>query len=290
MTSDQESLDQGATDSQAESPDTPEDILIMMLLGIDALATESGARMARHVTSTTGSLIALLARNPSDSALSAAQVLALRPVLQGEARELPAVLEAELSGVIKNTSARLNPAMGEVIAALQATGDAPAGGYVGLGDDNIDSFSGAEFDGKTWGQWAQHTGVGIVDHLARNLATLAATGATIGAALTLLSKMGDGLRTRAAMLASSAACDVAQRGILTSLERNGVDRVMFSAVLDSRTSETCRALHGRVWMVGSPAIRRPPLHPRCRSTLIPYRRGLTADHGERWGSVAADAE
>ncbi|HLO78675.1 MAG TPA: minor capsid protein [Magnetospirillum sp.] len=289
MTSDQESPDQSTTDNQpVEQADTPEDILLALLLGIDALATESGARMARHVTATKGRLIGLLAANPSDSALSASQVLAVRPTLQAEARELPAALEAELSGVIKNTSARLNTGMADVVAALQASGDAPAGEYVGLGDDNIDSFSGAEFDGKTWDQWVAHTGQGIVDYINRNLATIAATGATVGAALTLLSKLGDGLRTRAAMLASSAAWDMAQRGILTSLERNGVDRVMFSAVLDSRTSETCRSLHGRVWEVGSPAIRRPPLHPRCRSTLIPYRRGLTADHGGRWGSVAGD--
>ena len=254
----------------------------MMLLGIDALATESGQLMARHVNATTGRLIGLLAVNPSDSALSASQVLALRPTLQAEARELPAALEAELSTVFINTGNTLNTGMGEVIAALQATGDAPQGDYNILDSATLSDLSGAEFDGRTWEAWATHTGVGIVDHLGRNLATLAATGATVGAVITLLSKVGDGLRQRAAMLASSAAWDMAQRGILTTLERNGVDRVMFSAVLDNRTSETCRSLHGRVWEVGSPAIRRPPLHPRCRSTLIPWRRGLTADHGERW--------
>lgn len=281
--------DLGASDNQAEA-DTPEDILIMMLLGIDALATESGQRMARHVTSTIGSLIALLARNPSDSDLSAAQVLALRPVLQAEARELPAALVAELSGVFKNTSDRLNTGMADVVAALQASGDAPQGDYNILDSATLSDLSGAEFDGRTWDQWAQHTGQGIVQHINHNITTLAATGATIGAALTLLSKMGNSLRDRAALLASSAVWDMAQRGILASLAANGVDRVMFSAVLDNRTSEQCRSLHGKVWPIGSPAIRRPPLHPRCRSTLIPYRRGLTADHGERWGSVAGDSE
>lgn len=269
-----EAPDLGAADNQAEGA-TPEDILITMLLAIDALATESGARMARHVNATTGRLISLLAQNPSDSALSASQALALRPVLAQEARELPAALLSELSNLTSNTLARINPTMTQVLAALQASGDLPEAEYINVNDDDVDSFAASEFDGRTWETWAQHTGVGIVDHIGRNLATMAATGATIASVITSLGKMGDVLRDRAALLASSASWDVAQRGLLTSMERNGVERVMFSAILDNRTSETCRSLHGKVWPIGSPAIRRPPLHPRCRSTLIPWRRGLT---------------
>lgn len=45
----------------------------------------------------------------------------------------------------------------------------------------------------------------------------------------------------------------------------------FSAVLDDRTSAICVSNHGRIWPVGEGRI--PPLHPYCRSTVMPIVSG-----------------
>jgi SPP1 gp7 family putative phage head morphogenesis protein len=48
-------------------------------------------------------------------------------------------------------------------------------------------------------------------------------------------------------------------------EAPGLERVMFVATLDSRTTELCRSLNGRVYRLEDAP--RPPLHRNCRSVL-----------------------
>lgn len=52
----------------------------------------------------------------------------------------------------------------------------------------------------------------------------------------------------------------------------------FSAVLDTRTTDVCRACHGTKVPVGSPWLqtRTPPLHFSCRSVLLPIFRDFEA--------------
>lgn len=53
-----------------------------------------------------------------------------------------------------------------------------------------------------------------------------------------------------------------------------VTGVMFSAIMDERTTEVCEALDGQIFMQGDPDIARltPPLHYMCRSTLVPVTK------------------
>ncbi len=76
------------------------------------------------------------------------------------------------------------------------------------------------------------------------------------------------------------------RGIIDS---QGVAGVEFSAVLDSRTSEACEAREGLRFPLGSPelAYNSPPLHPNCRSILIPVMdvevpEGWMGDEDRAW--------
>jgi SPP1 gp7 family putative phage head morphogenesis protein len=48
---------------------------------------------------------------------------------------------------------------------------------------------------------------------------------------------------------------------------DAVDKVVFVAVLDSRTTAQCRALDGKIYNKGKNP--RPPLHIRCRSQIVP---------------------
>lgn len=55
---------------------------------------------------------------------------------------------------------------------------------------------------------------------------------------------------------------------VSTFESLGAKYLKFVSVLDSRTSKICASLDGTIWKVGDPDIRKPPLHPHCRSILV----------------------
>ena len=65
--------------------------------------------------------------------------------------------------------------------------------------------------------------------------------------------------------------DIANRAHVETYKANKriLKGVEYTATLDTRTSDICISLDGRVWPVDSPDIRRPPQHPNCRSVLVP---------------------
>lgn len=44
------------------------------------------------------------------------------------------------------------------------------------------------------------------------------------------------------------------------------------SVLDGRTSKICAAVDGSIWKLNDSAKRVPPLHPNCRSILVPVSK------------------
>ncbi|MFL9519352.1 minor capsid protein [Acinetobacter baumannii] len=73
---------------------------------------------------------------------------------------------------------------------------------------------------------------------------------------------------------------VANQAYLSSFNQIGFEYVKLVATLDGRTSKLCATLDGTVWEINDPAKRVPPLHPNCRSILVPVEKdGLLV--GER---------
>lgn len=73
---------------------------------------------------------------------------------------------------------------------------------------------------------------------------------------------------------------VANQAYLNSFNQIGFEYVKLVATLDGRTSKLCASLDGTVWEINDPAKRVPPLHPNCRSILVPVEKdGLLV--GER---------
>ncbi|URM40036.1 minor capsid protein [Acinetobacter sp. AS23] len=73
---------------------------------------------------------------------------------------------------------------------------------------------------------------------------------------------------------------VANQAYLDIFNRIGFEYVKLVATLDGRTSKLCASLDGSVWEINDPAKRVPPLHPHCRSILVPVEKdGLLV--GER---------
>jgi SPP1 gp7 family putative phage head morphogenesis protein len=62
-------------------------------------------------------------------------------------------------------------------------------------------------------------------------------------------------------------------------EEAGIESYEFDATLDSRTSEICSSLDGMIFKLKDKIIgvNFPPLHPRCRSTTLPYFDDIVKD-------------
>ncbi|NAR85004.1 minor capsid protein [Acinetobacter haemolyticus] len=71
----------------------------------------------------------------------------------------------------------------------------------------------------------------------------------------------------------TARSHVSNTSYLQTYEALGFTHIKFVSVLDGRSSFTCANLDQTMWKIDDPEIRRPPLHPNCRSTLI----GVDAD-------------
>lgn len=59
---------------------------------------------------------------------------------------------------------------------------------------------------------------------------------------------------------------------LEAYKEMGFEKFKFLATLDNRTSEICQEMDGKIFNVkdGLPGENIPPLHPNCRSTIVPY--------------------
>lgn len=83
-------------------------------------------------------------------------------------------------------------------------------------------------------------------------------------------KMNVSLRS-AKTLSRTEMNNICNQAALTSYIDQKVDEYIYLATLDTRTSEICRSLDNRVFLVkdAQRGINYPPMHPHCRSTTIP---------------------
>lgn len=76
------------------------------------------------------------------------------------------------------------------------------------------------------------------------------------------------IRTESSFIAHQATWD--------SYKASGVvEKYEYLATLDDRTSEICRSMDGKVFKLSEKevGVNYPPLHPNCRSTVVPYFDG-----------------
>lgn len=85
------------------------------------------------------------------------------------------------------------------------------------------------------------------------------------------------------VMVRTARSHVSNVTYVSTFEALGAKYLKFVSVLDSRTSKICASLDGTIWKVGDPDIRKPPLHPHCRSILV----GVDAS-GETIGQRPSD--
>lgn len=88
-------------------------------------------------------------------------------------------------------------------------------------------------------------------------------------------------RRSAHTIVRTAATHARSQGDVAFAKENAprIKELVFSAVLDTRTSDVCRINDGRTFKPDDEKALRPPLHPNCRSVLIPRwkRQGEVQD-------------
>lgn len=81
--------------------------------------------------------------------------------------------------------------------------------------------------------------------------------------------------------------EVMNKARLDFFEKSGViTGYQYSAVLDDRTSDICRGLHGKKFKAGTEPV--PPMHFNCRSLLVPITKFEEFEPSEKVGSVPID--
>ena len=72
---------------------------------------------------------------------------------------------------------------------------------------------------------------------------------------------------------------VANQTTAVAYDECGIERYEYMATLDSRTSEKCSGLDGKIFEMSEKevGVNYPPLHPHCRSSVAPVIDGLTRE-------------
>ena len=134
----------------------------------------------------------------------------------------------------------------------------------------------APFEGGTLRQWLD----GLAAKVARTARERVVAGAQRGDSEASVRRRLAGRRGVAAeakrdgaSIARTAAihAQAAARELVLQKNRGSFARVLYVAILDHRTTATCRALDGKVFPVGKGP--RPPMHFNCRSTTVPILKG-----------------
>ncbi|HHG4905526.1 TPA: minor capsid protein [Pseudomonas aeruginosa] len=144
------------------------------------------------------------------------------------------------------------------------------------------------FDGQLLGEWVAKQRVSMSLGVRRRVRLGIASGestANIAKAL-LAGDAGEftaGKRYAETMI-RTAATAITAKADEELFSRAGVATYQLSAVLDTRTTEICQGLDGRAFAYSDAKAPRPPMHPGCRTVMIPVFDGEAPikENYEQW--------
>lgn len=144
------------------------------------------------------------------------------------------------------------------------------------------------FDGQLLNEWVARQRVALSVGVKRRVRLGIASGestANIAKAL-LAGDAGEftaGKRFAETMI-RTAATAITARADEELFSRAGIATYQLSAVLDTRTTEICQGLDGRTFAYSDAKAPRPPMHPGCRTVMIPVFGGEAPikENYEQW--------
>ena len=140
-------------------------------------------------------------------------------------------------------------------------------------------WSGANYSSRIWSN---------IDNLAKAIKNEVIVGLNKGINYRTMSqniaKKFDTSYKNAERLVRTETAHIQNQATLMGYKDSGVVKYEFLAVLDSRTSHTCASLNGEVFKTENAmeGENYPPMHPRCRSTTVPYEySNVFSDESEK---------
>lgn len=127
------------------------------------------------------------------------------------------------------------------------------------------NWSGANYSDRIWNNTQ-----GLAKTLKRELLINLVTGRTERETANLIAnKFGQGAMQARRLVRTESNYVSGQLNLAADIEA-GIEKYMFLATLDLRTSEICRSLDGKIFKVSEaqPGVNYHPMHPWCRSTAI----------------------
>lgn len=153
----------------------------------------------------------------------------------------------------------------------QGIGSTPVG-FTGLDYQTLDQVLNARFEGKNFSSriWT-NTDI-LANKLKGELAVAIANGQGIQKTAREFRNRYDTNQYYAERLIRTETNHFHNEGELEAYKQMGFEYFQFLATLDNRTSEICAEMDGKKFKVseGIPGDNVPPLHPNCRSTIVPY--------------------
>lgn len=153
-------------------------------------------------------------------------------------------------------------------------GSTPSG-FSTLDQRTVDKVMNARFEGRNFSTRVWENSDILANKLKGELATAIATGQSIQKTA---AKFRDDFNVNqyyAERLIRTETNHFHNSAELEAYKEMGFEKFKFLATLDSRTSEICQEMDGKIFNVkdGLPGENIPPLHPNCRSTIVPYFKG-----------------
>jgi len=126
---------------------------------------------------------------------------------------------------------------------------------------------GENYSERIWGDREQ-----LIEKLKIEIIKNLLTGAPLRTLTQNLQDTFDVSYNDARRLARTESCFTASQMRLKGYESSGVEKYIYVAILDLRTSTLCRGLDGKIFLVEEATVGKnyPPMHPWCRSTTIAY--------------------
>ena len=132
---------------------------------------------------------------------------------------------------------------------------------------NNEAFAGRTFSERVWGSNDR-----VVQSLKRVMTKAVVRGMDEKATVLQLQKLLNGTTRDTERLVRTETTRVVNRALIKSYMEQGVKRYMFTAVMDSHTSEICKSLDGETFNASDyePGVNAPAMHPNCRSGIVPF--------------------
>ena len=155
--------------------------------------------------------------------------------------------------------------------------------FAKVDQETLEKVLGTQFAGSNWSKRIWGDRDKLVTELRTRLAQAFIRGESAERTVReLAERMGVSLSNAERLIQTETAFFVGEATAAAYKASGVVDQYEFLATLDSRTSEICRSMDGKVFKLSERevGVNYPPLHARCRSTVVPYFDD-EVDPGER---------